>query len=202
LTIFFFEILIRELIKFIIYFPGIELIAGTTNTEIAVWEIQNLTKLQNMSIHVTKDEIKANILSLFSPDPKIGQSVYDFYISNIDESNQKALRQRFSAIYSDLLIKCPTYYFAKAYAEATVSDKTYFYVSSYKSKHTRCDQDWMSVCHIDDMPFMMGTPIAQKSSFNETDYDYSLMVTQIFTDFAKTGYIYIFTIYCMLKQSE
>jgi len=185
-----FEILIPKFIKFIINFVGIELIAGTTNTEIAIWEIENLTKLQNISIHVTKDEIKAQILSLFTPDPKIGQSVYDFYISNIDESNQIALRQRFSAIYSDLLILCPTYYFAKAYAEASLSDKTYFYVSTYKSKHTRCNQDWMSVCHIDDMPFMMGTPIAQKSSFNATDYDYSLMVTQMLTDFAKTGYIF------------
>ncbi len=51
-----------------------------------------------------------------------------------------------------------------------------------------CGEDWMGVCHGDDLVFIVGNPIAYKSSFTETDYKFSLMTVQMWTDFAKTGY--------------
>ena len=75
----------------------------------------------------------------------MGQSIYDFYISHIDENNQIAIRQGIAAIFTDLIILCPTYYFAKEYAQASALDKTYFYVTTYKSKYTSCKEDWMGM---------------------------------------------------------
>ncbi len=167
---------------------GIELMAGVTHDEGVMWAVGSYPKLKNMTVHITKEELKAKILSMYSTKPTIGQSIYDFYISNVDESNQKAIRQAFASIFSDQKILCPTYYFAKEFAQLSETDKTYFYVTTYKSKYTGCGDDWMGVCHGDDVLFMAGSPIHSKSSFNETDYKFSLMAVQMWTDFAKTGY--------------
>jgi carboxylesterase type B len=167
---------------------GIELMAGVTHDECVMWAVGSYPKLKNMTVHITKEELKAKILSMYSTNPTIGQSIYDFYISNVDESNQTAIRQAFASIFSDQIILCPTYYFAKEFAQLSETDKTYFYVTTYKSKYTNCVDDWMGVCHADDVLFMDGSPIHSKSSFNETDYKFSLMAVQMWTDFAKTGY--------------
>ncbi len=170
---------------------GIELIAGVTHDEGVMWAVSSYPKLKNMTVHITKEELKAKILSMYSTNPAIGQSIYDFYISNVDESNQTAIRQAFTSIFSDQIILCPTYYFAREFAQLSETDKTYFYVITYKSKLTGCGDDWMGVCHGDDLFFTFGTPIASKSLFNETDYKFSLMTVQMWTDFAKTGYKFI-----------
>jgi carboxylesterase type B len=166
--------------------------AGTTNAETAGWGVGNFPKLMDTSAHITKEELKANILSKYGSNPKFGQSVYDFYISHLDEKNQTAIRQAFAAIFTDEILLCPTYYFAKEFAHLSATGKTYFYVTTYKSKHSGCNKDWMGACHGDDMPFIMGNPITSKSSFNSTDYEFSLMVTQMWTNFAKTGYSFYY----------
>jgi carboxylesterase type B len=165
--------------------------AGTTNAEAIGWAVGIYPKIKDTSAHITKEEIKAKILSSYGSNPKYGQSLYDFYISHLDEKNQSAIRQSVAALVSDELLLCPTYYFAKWFARLSATDKTYFYTTTYKSKQTSCDQDWMGVCHGDDMPFIVGTPITNKSSFNATDYEFSLMITQMWTDFAKTGFSFI-----------
>jgi carboxylesterase type B len=170
---------------------GIELIAGVTHDESVMSAVASYPKLKNMTVHITKEELKAKILSMHRTNLTIGQSIYDFYISNVDESNQTAIRQAFASIFSDQNLLCPTYYFAKEFAQLSETDKTYFYVTTYKSKHTGCGDDWMGVCHGDDLPFIFGYPIASKSSYNETDYKFSLMAVQMWTDFAKTGYKFI-----------
>ena len=135
---------------------------------------------------------KAKILSNYCSNPKFGQSVYDFYVSHLDEKNQTAIRQAFAAIFTDETLLCPTYYFAKEFAHLSATDKTYFYMATYKSKHSICNEDLMGACHGDDMPFILGNPITSKSSFNSTDYEFSLMVTQMWTNFAKTGYSFYY----------
>jgi carboxylesterase type B len=110
----------------------------------------------------------------------------------LDEKNQTAIRQAFAAIFTDEILLCPTYYFAKEFAHLSATDKTYFYVTTYKSKRSGCNEDWMGACHGDDMAFIMGNPIPLKSLFNSTDYEFSLMVTQMWTNFAKTGYSFYY----------
>jgi len=162
--------------------------AGVTANEFSSSAVDSFPKIKNTSIHITKDELKVKILSKFASKPKIAESIYDFYISHIDENNQIAIRQAYGAIFTDFHILCSTYYFAKEYTQLSASDKTYFYEFTYKSKHTRCADDWMGVCHGDDMYFIFGGPIMHKTAFNATDYDFSLMTVQISSDFAKTGY--------------
>jgi cholinesterase len=168
---------------------GIELMAGVTHDEAVMSAVGIYPKLKNMTVHITKEELKAKILSMRGPT--IGQSIYDFYISNVDESNQTAIRQAFASIFTDQLLLCPTYYFAKEFAQLSETNKTYFYVTTYKSKYTGCSEDWMGVCHGDDLVFIFGNPIVSKSSFTETDYKFSLMAVQMWIDFAKTGYKFI-----------
>jgi len=158
--------------------------------------------MQNMSIHITKDELKAAILSTFSSHPGVGQSVYDYYISNVDEKNQTLLRRKIAEIISDEIISCPTYYFAKKYSQMSAIGKTYFYVVTYKSKYSPCKEEWMGVCHGDELVFVFGNPIAQRSSFTETDYEFSSMLIQIWTDFAKTGYNLFFKYFIILKLQK
>jgi len=167
--------------------------AGVTESEGTTWVAGGnfgVHKLGNSSAHITKDEIKAQIKSNFrSSGDAFIDMIYDFYISHIDESNQLLLRKAYVAIFSDTIIKCPNYYFSEKLAQNSAENKVYFYELTYNNKLSGChSEEWKGICHSDDLAFVFGYPIKNKSTFSETDYEFSVMVNNMWTNFAKTGY--------------
>ncbi len=86
-------------------------------------------------------------------------------------------------------MKCPTYLFTQKMAQFSAANKIYFYELTYNSKHSECyGQQWRGICHGDEVVFVFGDPIKNRSTFSETDYEFSLMINQMWTNFAKNGY--------------
>jgi hypothetical protein len=54
------------------------------------------------------------------------EKIYDYYISHIDERHQ-TLRKAYIAIFTDSVIKCPTFYFGKNLTQFSSGNKVYFY---------------------------------------------------------------------------
>ncbi len=114
-----------------------------------------------------------------------------FYLSNIDPNNETALIQRFSQFYGDLIITCPTYFFAKQFAENSPKGKVYFYELTYvrnNSKLYRFDTERMGIYHGAELEFVFGLPFLDPESSSEIDRNLSKNVMSLWTNFAKTGY--------------
>jgi carboxylesterase type B len=114
-----------------------------------------------------------------------------FYLSNIDPNNETALRLSFSQFYGDLIITCPTYFFAKQFAQNSPKQKVFFYELTYarnNSKDYHCDTESMGICHGAELEFVFGIPLLEPESSSELDRNFSKKVMSLWTNFAKTGY--------------
>ncbi len=114
-----------------------------------------------------------------------------FYLSNTDPNNETALRQSFSQFYGEMHIICPTYLFAKLFAENSPKEKVYFYSLTYQRNNSKlfgCDTEWMGVCHAADLEFVFGLTFLKPESSSELDRSFSKKVMSLWTNFAKTEY--------------
>jgi len=168
--------------------------AGVTESEGTSWASGGSfgkNKMSNTSVHITKAELKTQIKSQFHliiNDSYIDE-IYNYYISHIDESNQTLLRKSYIAILSDTIITCPTYLFAENMAQFSAKNKVYFYELTYNNEHSSChNQEWKGVCHGDDLAFIFSNALSDKSTSSQTDYKFTVMVNQLWTNFAKNGY--------------
>jgi len=117
--------------------------------------------------------------------------VSKFYLSNVDPNNETALKQAFSAAYGDLVITCPTHFFAEEFAKVSPKDSVYFYEFTYKLKLPGvlgCEPDWMGICHASELSFVFGLPLLYPEVSSQIDRDFSKTVMSLWTNFAKTGY--------------
>jgi hypothetical protein len=166
--------------------------AGATESEGTTWAISGNfgQKLNNESIHITKTELKTQIKAMFhSTGDAFAEKIYDFYISHIDENNQTLIRESYIAIFTDTIIKCPTYYFSEKLAQFSASNKIYFYELTFNSKSSIChSQEWKGICHNDDLAFVFGYAIRNKLVSPQIEYDFSVLVNTLWTNFAKYGY--------------
>ncbi len=137
---------------------------------------------------------KTDILDLMNS--LIHPSIYTetapkFYLSNTDSNNETVLRQSFSQFYGQMHITCPTYLFAKQFAQYSPKGKVYFYELTYQRNNSKlfgCDTEWMGVCHAADLEFVWGLPFLKPESSSEVDRNFSKKVMSLWTNFAKTGY--------------
>jgi hypothetical protein len=107
----------------------------------------------------------------------------------MDENNQTLIRKAYIAILSDTIFKCPTYYLTEKLAQFLASNKVYFYELTYNNILSGChSEQWKGVCHSDDIAFVFGYISENRSQFFETDYEFTLMVNKIWTNFAKNEY--------------
>jgi acetylcholinesterase len=168
-------------------------IAGSTESEGTSWAESDSFgshQLNNNSHYLTKTELKNQIDLLFNKTSEaFAEKIYDYYISHIDEKYQILLRKAYIAIFTDSVIKCPTFYFGKKLTQFSSGNKVYFYEFTYNSKLSECRKtEWKGICHGDDIAFVFGHPIENRSIFSESDYEFSLLVEKLWTDFAKYGY--------------
>ncbi|CAG2179541.1 unnamed protein product, partial [Oppiella nova] len=103
------------------------------------------------------------------------QKVSDYYLQNRDLENPHDLQRAFGELYGDLLMVCPTYGFAKRFAKSG-RDTNLFAMFG-------CDEH--TICHGADIAYVFGEPVRTPKMFTETDYDFSLDIMKIWTNFAK-----------------
>ncbi|CAG2115649.1 unnamed protein product, partial [Medioppia subpectinata] len=167
----------------------IDLIAGVTRNEGSgfakiILSQPNKTTLEQFKFGITL----VNALYHNIDVPK----VTDSYLSGVNTTDPTTLWHRFADFFGDLILKCPTYLFARQFS-AGVGDthRVYFYELDYESelygKHTGCDPKTMGVCHAADVPFVFGLPFIHTKDFSPQDLVFSREVMRLWTKFAKDG---------------
>ena len=115
------------------------------------------------------------------------ENITDFYLKIVDKSNATAIRLAFYDFYGDLHMKCPTYLFAKRFAEVSTNKNVYFYEWTHRaallSSFMGCTEE-MGVCHAADLEYVFGLSVI----FNMTDKQFSLDIMKVWTNFAKSRY--------------
>ncbi|CAG2110215.1 unnamed protein product [Medioppia subpectinata] len=113
--------------------------------------------------------------------------VADHYLKGVNTSSPAALLQSFSSLAGDLTIGCPTYLFAKRFAQTVKeSQRVYFYELLYASKwfanYSGCDISTMGICHGMDIVFVFGLPLLYSNVSTPEDIYYSKVVMKIHMD--------------------
>ena len=112
--------------------------------------------------------------------------IADFYLKDKNTTNTEALKHAFYDYYGDALMKCPTYFFAKQFAEHFPKKNALFYEWTYPTHVMAfllgCTND-MGVCHASDIEYVFGFPVSR----NTADKKFSEDVMKMWTNFAKNG---------------
>ncbi|CAG2116270.1 unnamed protein product, partial [Medioppia subpectinata] len=88
--------------------------------------------------------------------------VCDHYLNGVHKTNSSQLKAELSALYGDLVFTCPTYRFAKSYANSG-RNAVYFYRFNFKSQFLAKQYGCVGgdVCHALDVPFVWGSPLSK-----------------------------------------
>jgi carboxylesterase type B len=160
---------------------------GVTKDEGTLLAYLNFPKLNDT---LTKTDLTNGLKTLIYSGID-SELVSKFYLSNVNVENETALKQAFSASYGDLVITCPTHFFAEEFAKSSPKDSVYFYELTHKIKQKGilgCESDWMGICHGSDIGFVFGLPFLMPQFDSEVDRNFTKSVMSLWTNFAKTGY--------------
>ena len=116
------------------------------------------------------------------------ERVVDYYLKNVDKTDGNAMRKAFYDFYGDVILKCPTYLFAKQLAEGSPHRNTFFYELTYQTKdmaQVGCDEKTMGICHGAEVEFVFGNFL---NEYTKMDIEFSEDVMKMWTNFAKTGF--------------
>ncbi|CAG2119854.1 unnamed protein product, partial [Medioppia subpectinata] len=116
------------------------------------------------------------------------------YLKGVNTSDSLALRQAFSALAGDLILGCPTYLFAKRFAQTVKeSQRVYFYellyASEFFAKYVGCDIKTMGVCHGMEVPYVFGLPLFDPDHSTPEDIFYANYIMKMWTKFATDGHL-------------
>ncbi|XP_054166220.1 cholinesterase 1-like [Oppia nitens] len=115
------------------------------------------------------------------------------YTSDIDTSKHNQNRRRFTEIYGDILMRCPTYTFAKHLAMN--GERVYYYDFNYYSENNptlwlleKTGLELRGSQHGMDGDFHTGVPLRYPDKYSEVDKNFTQYVMEIWTNFIKYGY--------------
>ncbi|XP_054161576.1 acetylcholinesterase-like [Oppia nitens] len=172
-----------------LYNSDIDLLAGVTADE----GQGLLTSLINPNDTVTADVFKMYVKLVNSVFHNIDvETVSEFYLKSINRTDSRALKHRFGDLAGDLMLKCPTYLFAKQLArQRQPANNVYFYELTYASdlfeRLNNCDPVVDGVCHSADIPFVFGLPYLYPEGYEKEDYYFTRWSMKWWTDFVKNG---------------
>ena len=119
-----------------------------------------------------------------------------FYLEGANLSDSEAIKWRIYDFYGDIVHKCPTYLFAKRYAErSTDKSNIYFYEFDYKAREKSLHRTTFSeaqlesfgISHGSEVPFVFGLPLLKPNYKYQDELEFSRRVVKMWTDFAKEG---------------
>ncbi|CAG2101307.1 unnamed protein product [Medioppia subpectinata] len=120
-------------------------------------------------------------------------AVKDYYLKGVNTSDSQSLKHTFYDMVGDVWINCPAYLYAKQYGTKSPDSRVYYYEQTYQSKsmvNVGCVESTMGICHMADLPFVFGVPVMDGRNFTAIDITFSKQVMQMWTNFAKTGYLF------------
>ncbi|CAG2117445.1 unnamed protein product, partial [Medioppia subpectinata] len=121
----------------------IDLIAGITRNEgstFIIVVIHDLVHIINMNISDFHNAV--NALDSIGYHNVNVPKVTEHYLKGVNTSNSLALRTALGSLIGDLILGCPTYHFAKRFAQTVKeSQRVYFYELLYGSDN-HMDSDW------------------------------------------------------------
>ncbi|CAG2101805.1 unnamed protein product [Medioppia subpectinata] len=116
------------------YYTDLDMLSGIVQNEGTSLAQMVAPGIQNMTITVEKfAELVNASKALFYGLNKT--TITEFYVKHVNNSDPQAMRQAYYDYYGDLLIKCPTYLFAKKYQELSAGkSNAHFYELTYQGK--------------------------------------------------------------------
>ncbi|XP_054165680.1 acetylcholinesterase-like [Oppia nitens] len=177
----------RQAFEHNLFNSDIDVIAGITKDE-------GQSNPDVRGLNITYDRFKLNVKIIDNIFHNIDiDKVSEFYLKNINKTSQPAVKRAFGEFLGDILMKCPTYEFAKQVAKRlTITGRNvYFYDLTYASPYFsdlfQCDTKTHEVCHCQDLPFPFGLPLLEPELYSPTDILFSRKIMKLWSDFAKTG---------------
>ena len=111
----------------------------------------------------------------------------EYYMKGVDKNDSETIRWKMSAFYSELELKCPTYHFAKRYAELSSNhSNVFFYELTHTSEGPAFEKEF-GVPHGSDLVFVFGLPLLKPNDYSKEDLVFSKQVMKYWTDFSKYG---------------
>ncbi|XP_033104014.1 cholinesterase-like [Anneissia japonica] len=106
------------------------------------------------------------------------------YTDWLKPQNQASFRDALDQAAGDNKFVCPTFQFAKAYAEFN-QDVYYYRFTQRASNHPF--PDWMGVLHGDEIAYFFGLPLHPENGFSVEDKRLSRQMMAYYANFARTG---------------
>ena len=117
------------------------------------------------------------------------KKVIDFYLSN--ETKVDMIKNKTGQIFGDYVITCPTYFMPKDMVLWSGDNKVYLYKLTHRANSSSnglyLNQTWMGVPHGSDLEFVFGVPLRLSQMNSKQDQQFSLLIMNLWTNFAKTG---------------
>ena len=117
------------------------------------------------------------------------KNITDFYFNETryNMSDSGVVQQQMFNFFGDVFIKCPTYRFAKRYAEQSKpASNIIFYELTYTLSEYLNGQ-YVGVAHGAEIPFVFGQLLLEPKTISAKDIEFSENVMKLWTDFAKYG---------------
>ena len=118
------------------------------------------------------------------------KKVIDYYIS--DETDVNMIKNKTGKIFGDYCLNCPPFYTQRDIKLWSDDTNVYMYKLTYKSTMSfssfyASKEPWIGVGHVDDIEFVFGASLLYPERYSEQDYQFALLVMNLWSNFAKTG---------------
>ena len=121
-------------------------------------------------------------------DPELNaQNITDYYLKNVDLTNRTDVLWAYYNFYGDVHEVCPTYFFAKRFAEESADRDVYFYQWTHTGPLTRPGCKGFGVCHGSELEYVFGRDVSQNTT--ESDQKFGIDAMKIWTNFAKNKFV-------------
>ena len=121
------------------------------------------------------------------------KNITQFYMNGINDNDSEAIKRKFFDFFGDIAIKCPTYWFAKRYAQHSKHrENVFFYELTYTADKEI--EKKLGVIHSSDVQFVFGHPLIASDRtvqnsilYTKQDIEFSKQIIKYWTNFAKYG---------------
>ena len=173
----------------------ISILAGVTQDEGSLFVYSWFDRLNSSSLKFNqnvKDYVFHEIDNWrYLESENLRKKVVDFYLSN--ETKVDMIKNKTGQILGDYVITCPTYFMPKDMVLWSGDNKVYLYKLTYKANNSLTgaypNGTWMGVTHASDLEFVFGFPLKLPHMYSKQEQQFSLLIMNLWTNFAKTGYV-------------
>ncbi|XP_054158966.1 cholinesterase 1-like [Oppia nitens] len=183
-----------------LYNNDVELIAGATKDEGPMLAIMLYPIIMSPEFNVTGlTNLVAEISGQMFSNIDVRKTV-DHYLRSVDNRTDPVqLRLAFSQLYGDLLITCSSYRYASEFAAnnspADNNNNVWYYRWNYAPTGSGPQLMYLktlgfpdnTIVHGIDTVFTFGLPLVAPKMFSPEDYDFTIEIVKMWTDFAKFG---------------